>query len=82
MVIFFRKKVRDVLSRKSTIHHIQKIEQLNLRNAKLTQSFSTKPMYKKNMSKEQKHLELYDTSLEEQVDRALSLRIEEKIDKM
>jgi chitodextrinase len=82
MVFFFSKKIRDVLSSKSTVHHMEKIEQLNAKNAKLAQNFSTKPNYKKNMMKEQKHTELYDNSLEEQIDRVLVSRIEEKIDKL
>lgn len=81
-VFFFRKKVRDVLSIKSTGHHMKKIEQLNTKNAKVTQNFSIKPNYKKSMSKEQKQLELYDPSFEDKIDRIVASKIEEKIDNM
>jgi len=82
LVFFFRKKVRDVLSSKTTVHYMKKIEQLNAKNTKLTQNFSPTPIRKKTMVKEQKLSKPYDISLEEQVDRVLVSRVEEKIDKM
>jgi hypothetical protein len=63
-------------------HQQRKITQLSTKISSLNQNVSYKPVKKKYVTKDNKFSKSIDTSLEDEVDRVLLSKIEEKIDKM
>jgi hypothetical protein len=83
LFIYFRKKLLNILSDRLVVHHERKIEHLSTKIAGVGQRVEPKSVTKHYVSDNQKKFsKSTDTSIEEQVDHILLLKIEEKIDEL
>ena len=83
LFIYFRKKLLNIFSDRLVFYHERKIEHLSTKIADVSQRVEPKPVTKHYVSDNSKKLSKpTDTSIEEQVDRVLLSKIEEKIDRM
>lgn len=82
LLIIFRKKLQNIFSNRLMEHQQRKITQLSTKISSLNQNVSYKPVKKKYVTKDNKFSKSIDSSLEDEVDRVLLSKIEEKIDKM
>jgi PKD repeat protein len=82
LLIIFRKNLPEIYSHRLVMHQERKIKQLSTKISSLNQNVIYKPVKKKYVSKDHKFSKSIDSSLEDEVDRVLLSKIEEKIDKM
>ena len=82
LFIYFRKKLLKTFSNRLVVHHERKIEHLSTKIADMSQRIDHKPVTKHYVSDNQKLSKSIEPSIEEQVDRVLLSKIEEKIDKL
>lgn len=84
LIVLFRKKIQTIFSSRSADYQSKRIERLNVKITELNQNISKKPKPsdEKYIIGDQKRSRSYDNSIEEQVDRIIISKIEEKIDEM